>query len=381
MTERAQARNDAPRAWTLVAELTYACPLRCAYCSNPLDYERHPAELATADWCRVLEEAEGLGVVQVHLTGGEPLVRKDLEPLVAKARALGLYTNLVTSGVPLQRDRLAALRDAGLDHVQLSIQAAEREIAERVAGVAAFEHKLEVAAWIVELGLAFTLNCVLHRDNLDQVDDIVALAERLGADRLELANTQYLGWALANRGRLLPSAEQLERARARADAARRRLEGKMEILFVKPDYFGRYPRACMDGWGQRFLVVSPDGLALPCHAAHTIPGLVFDDVRRRPLAEIWASSPGFQAFRGEAWMRDPCRTCERRSVDFGGCRCQAYHLTGDAAATDPACVLAPTHALIEEARAARPPRGGADAPYLLRGPRQRPKGGPGQSSG
>jgi len=358
----------APRPWTLVAELTYACPLRCAYCSNPVGYERHRAELATDDWCRVFAEAEALGVMQLHLTGGEPLVRRDLEALVARARALGLYTNLVTSGLPLDRARLASLRDAGLDHVQLSIQAADKEVAERVAGVESFEHKLRVAAWIKELELPFTLNCVLHRANLDEVDAIVALAERLGADRLELANTQYLGWALANRARLLPSAEQIDEARHRAEDARRRLDGTMEILFVKPDYFGKYPRACMDGWARRFIVVSPDGLALPCHAAHTLPGLAFENVRARPLAEIWESSPGMQAFRGEDWMPEPCRSCDRRAIDFGGCRCQAYHLTGDAAATDPACVLAPAHGLVEEARGRTEP----DEGYLLRGPLRSP---------
>jgi PqqA peptide cyclase len=339
----------APRPYTLIAELTYACPLGCAYCSNPLDLARHRAELDTDDWCRVFAQAEALGVLQLHLTGGEPLVRKDLELLVGQARALGLYVNLVTSGLPLERSRLAARKD----------------VAEAVAGVASFEHKLRVAQWIKELGLAFTLNCVLHRGNLDHVDEIVALAERLGADRLELANAQYLGWALANRDRLMPTADQLARARSVAAEAQERLRGRMAVIFVKPDYFGRFPRACMDGWGQRFLVVTPDGLALPCHAAHTIPGLRFDDVRARPLADIWRDSPGLQAFRGEAWMPEPCRSCDRRTLDFGGCRCQAYHLTGDAAATDPACSYAPAHRLIEDARGRGDAR--ADTVYLYRG--------------
>jgi pyrroloquinoline quinone biosynthesis protein E len=340
------------RPYTLVAELSYRCPLRCVYCSNPLEWARHRDELDTATWCRVLAEAEDLGVVQVNLTGGEPLVRDDLEALVAEARRLDLYTNLITSGIPLTRERLQGLRDRGLDSVQVSIQDVEPAASDRIAGLPSFGRKLEVARWVKELGLPLTLNTVLHRENLDRTPDVVALAERLGADRLELANTQYLGWALLNREALLPTREQLARARAVAAEARRRLRGRMEILFVTPDYYAEWPKACMDGWGRRFIVVSPDGLALPCHAAHTLPGLVFDNVRARPLAEIWTESAGFRAFRGEAWMPEPCRSCDRRAIDFGGCRCQAYHLTGDPAATDPVCALAPAHGLIEAARAA-----------------------------
>jgi pyrroloquinoline quinone biosynthesis protein E len=343
--------SEEPRPYTLVAELTYRCPLRCVYCSNPRDWAQHADALGTDDWLRVFREAEALGVVQLNLTGGEPLLRDDLEQLVEGARGLDLYTNLITSGIPLTRERLAELKRRGLDNVQVSIQDVTAAGSERIAGHRSFERKLEVARWVKSLGLPLTVNVVLHRENLDRVGEVIALAESLAADRLELANTQYLGWALANRRMLLPTREQLDAAREVARQARRRLRGRMEVLFVTPDYYADRPKACMDGWGRRFLVVSPDGLVLPCHAAHTLPGLTFDNARERPLAEIWQDSAGFRAFRGEAWMPEPCRSCERRTLDFGGCRCQAYHLTGDATATDPACSLAPAHALIEAARA------------------------------
>lgn len=348
--------TDAPRPYTLVAELTYRCPLRCVYCSNPLDFARHGDGLATDDWLRIFREAEDLGVVQLNLTGGEPLLRRDLEALVEGARALDLYTNLITSGIPLRRERLAELKRRGIDNVQVSVQDVTAAASDRIAGLRSFERKLEVCRWVKELGLPLTLNTVLHRDNLDRVDDVIALAESLSADRLELANTQYLGWALVNRDALLPTSEQLDRARELARAARKRLQGRMEVLFVTPDYYADFPKACMDGWGRRFIVVAPDGLVLPCHAAHTLPGLVFDTAKDRPLAEIWLSSSAFGAFRGEEWMPEPCRSCERRTIDFGGCRCQAFHLTGNAAATDPVCPLSPDHALVTDARrAARAP--------------------------
>ena len=331
--------SEEPRPYTLVAELTYRCPLRCAYCSNPTDWARHADALTTDDWLRVFREAEALGVVQLNLTGGEPLLRDDLEALVEGARRLDLYTNLITSGIPLTRERLAGLKSLGLDNVQVSIQDVTQTASDRIAGLRAFDRKLEVARWVKELGFPLTLNVVLHRENLDRVADVIALAESLGADRLELANTQYLGWALVNRRMLLPTREQLDAARDVARMARRRLQGRMEVLFVTPDYYAEFPKACMDGWGRRFLVVAPDGLVLPCHVAHTLPGLAF-----------WRQSKAFEAFRGEAWMPEPCRSCDRRAIDFGGCRCQAYHLTGDAAATDPACSLAPAHALVEAAR-------------------------------
>ena len=370
------------RPYTLVAELTYRCPLRCVYCSNPLDYDRHRDELDTETWVRVLGEAEELGVVQLNLTGGEPLVRGDLEAIVARARRLDLYTNLITSGVPLKRERLARLRELGLDSVQISIQDTAAEPSDRIAGHRSFERKLVVAQWVKALGFPLTLNTVLHRENLDHIEAVIDLAERLGADRLELANTQYLGWALPNRAALLPTRAQLARAREIAAAARARLIGKMEVLFVTPDYYTDLPKACMDGWGRRFIVLSPTGLVLPCHAAHTIPGLVFDSVRDRPLADIWGDSAGFNAFRGEDWMPEPCRSCDRRTLDFGGCRCQAYHLTGDASATDPTCRLAPQHSLIQAAREEAEVAAAGAAPLIYRAPEGRERwGGVGEERG
>ncbi len=357
------------RPYTLVAELTYRCPLRCVYCSNPLDYARHDRELDTATWLRVLREAEDLGVVQLNLTGGEPLLRDDLEVLIEEARRLDLYTNLITSGIPLTLDRLRAFRARGLDNVQLSLQDVEAETSDRIAGHRSFARKLEVAGWVKSIGLPLTLNVVLHRHNLDRVPEIVARAESLAADRLELANTQYLGWALLNRAALLPTREQLERARTVAGAARDRLRGTMEVLFVVPDYYARFPKSCMDGWGRRFMVISPDGLVLPCHVAHTLPGIGFESVRDRALAGIWNDSPGLNAFRGEDWMPEPCRSCERRKEDFGGCRCQAFHLTGDAAVTDPACSLSPHHAIVEAARAEADSLVTPPAPWQYRQPR------------
>jgi pyrroloquinoline quinone biosynthesis protein E len=332
----------------LVAELTYRCPLRCAYCSNPTTGAPGPA-LATADWLRVLDEAEALGVVQVHFTGGEPLLHDDLEALVERARQRELYSNLITSGLPLERARLERLRACGLDALQLSFQSARPGSSSAIAGVDAFAHKLEVAAWARALDLPLTVNVVLHRHNLDEVGEIVALAESLGAERLELANTQYLGWALDNRDALLPSAAQLEAARVVAREARERLRGRMELLFVLPDYQADRPRACMSGWGQRYLVVTPDGRAQPCHAAQVLP-IEFPDVRAASLDDIWHRSEAFARFRGGAGLAEPCRSCERLEVDFGGCRCQAYVMTGALDATDPACGLAPRHDLVRLAR-------------------------------
>jgi PqqA peptide cyclase len=334
-----------PRPYTLIAELTYRCPLHCPYCSNPP--RRTSETLPVEVWERTLEHAAALGVVQLHLTGGEPLLYRDLERLVARGRQLDMYVNLVTSGVPLTHTRLEALQAAGLDHIQLSIQDASQQASDAIAGARVFERKLEAAAWIRVSGLAFTLNVVLHRANIDHVAQIVALAEELGAHRLELANTQYLGVALANRGWLLPTREQIDAAFEVAAYERDRLFGRMEIVFVKPDYFGTTPRACMDGWARTYIHVTPAGMVLPCHAAEAIPGLVFDNVRDGSLADIWASSPALARFRGDTWMKDPCRSCDRRAIDFGGCRCQAYLLTGDATAADPACALSPAHGVIE----------------------------------
>ncbi len=340
------------RLYTLIAELTYLCPLRCVYCSNPTNLAAHPDRLKTGDWLRVFAEAAELGALQLNLSGGEPLLRKDLELLVEGAAKLDYYCNLITSGLPLERERLLRLKDAGLSSVQVSLQDSVPSEAERIAGRESFEQKLAVARWVKELGLPLTLNVVLHRQNLGRIAEIIALAEQLGADRLELANTQYLAWALENRSALLPSQEQLDAAREVAKAARERLKGKIELLFVLPDYYSDRPKACMSGWGKRYLLVSPDGLALPCHLAHTLPGLTFDNVLERSLNDIWQHSEGFAAFRGEAWMPEPCKSCDRREIDFGGCRCQAFHLTGNAAAVDPACGLSPQHDLITSARAA-----------------------------
>ncbi len=359
MSDDVAVSSAAPRPYTLIAELTYRCPLRCVYCSNPVALREQGEELQTGVWERVLAEAEALGVVQLHLTGGEPLLRPDLEALVARGHQLGLYVNLITSAVPLSRERLAGLQARGLCNIQISVQGVHERDAERIAGRAWLAQKLQAARWAGELGLPLTLNVVLHRENIAQVPELVELALSLGAERLELANTQYLGWALQNREALLPSAEQIERARAQAAEARARVAGRMELLFVLPDYHATRPRACMDGWGRRYLLVSPDGLVLPCHQAHTIDGLRFERVGEQPLSQIWARSEGLQAFRGEAFMQEPCKSCERRTLDFGGCRCQAFHLLGDAAATDPACELSPQHGLVRDARAraaAREPR-------------------------
>jgi pyrroloquinoline quinone biosynthesis protein E len=334
--------------YTLVAELTHRCPLACPYCSNPRDLVRAHDELTTDEWLRVLDEAADLGVMQVHLSGGEPLARSDLERIAARARERDLYVNLVTSGMPLERERLQRLAPS-LDCVQLSVQDAGAASSDRIAGLTSHAQKMRVAAWVKELGLPLTINVVLHRANLDGVEAIVAMAERLGADRLELANVQLVSWALANADGLLPGRTQIDRARVVAHDARERLRGRMEVVFVLPDWHADRPRACMDGWGRRFVVVAPDGAVLPCHAARSLP-LAFEGVRDGPLARVWREGKAMQAFRGEAWMPDPCRGCDRRTLDFGGCRCQAFALTGDARATDPACGLSPQHAIILLAR-------------------------------
>jgi pyrroloquinoline quinone biosynthesis protein E len=339
----------AERPFTLIAELTYRCPLRCPYCSNPTAYERRPP-LETRMWRRAFREAEDLGIMQVHLSGGEPLLRDDLEQLVGQAHDLNLYVNLITSGIPLDRRRLARLAAGGLNSVQLSIQAADAATSDRIAGIGCFHRKRDVARWVKEEGLPLTINVVMHRENLDTVDAVVGLAEEMEADRLELATVQYAGWAFLNARALLPSRAQLMRARGRVQEARARLSGRMEIVYVLADYYADVPRTCMDGWGRRYIVVSPDGLVLPCHAAHTLPGAKPSRIGDEALRDIWTSSELFQRFRGEDWMPAPCRTCDRRAVDFGGCRCQAFHLTGNPAATDPACALSSDHAIILQAR-------------------------------
>ena len=335
------------RPFGLLAELTYSCPLSCPYCSNPLNLADYRDELTTAEWQRVLTEAQELGVLQLHLSGGEPLLRRDVVEIVNSANELGLYTNLITSALGLSRRRAEQLRAAGLDHVQISIQADEPAVSDRIAGTPSFERKIEAARVVKKLGWPLTLNVVLHRQNIDRVAEILRLAEELEADRIELANTQYYGWAWRNRDALLPSKAQLERAEAVVRAARVRLQGRMDVIYVLPDYYSQYPKPCMGGWGKRQLTVAPNGDALPCPAAHALP-LPRASVREDSLARIWTESPLFQRFRGTDWMPDPCRSCHRREIDFGGCRCQAFQLTGDAARTDPVCHLSPDHRIVAE---------------------------------
>jgi pyrroloquinoline quinone biosynthesis protein E len=336
------------RPFGLLAELTYGCPLHCPYCSNPLELAAYADELTTGEWRRVLAEARELGVLQLHLSGGEPLLRRDLPEIVHSASELGLYTNLITSALGLTSRRAEQLRAAGLDHVQISIQADEPGLSDHIAGTPSFERKLAAARLVKELGWPLTLNVVLHRLNIDRVTQFLHLAEELGADRLELAHTQYYGWALHNRDALLPSSAQLERADLVVRAAHERLQGRMEVIYVLPDYYGRYPKPCMGGWGRRQLTVVPNGDVLPCPTAQTLP-LPRASVREHSLAWIWEESPLFQRFRGTDWMPLPCRSCDRREVDFGGCRCQAFQLTGDAARTDPVCHLSPDHGIVAEA--------------------------------
>lgn len=351
-----------PRPWNLIAELTYRCPLRCPYCSNPVDFAAIRDGLDTGAWRRVFAEAAALGCVHVGLTGGEPSARRDLPELVRAAAAAGLYVHLVTAGLPLRPEALPALRDGGLRSVQLSIQDADAAASDAIAGTESFARKLAVARAAREAGLALTINVVLHRHNLGRVAELVGLARELDADRLELAHAQYDGWAWRNRAALLPAREQVERAAEIVRAERARAT-RPEILLVLPDWFAGRPKPCMGGWGRRLVVVAPDGLVLPCHAARGLPGLEFWNVRERGLRAAWADAPGMNAFRGEAWMREPCRSCPERAKDFGGCRCQAFRLTGDAANADPACALAPEHAALARLRD-EPPAG---AGFLYRG--------------
>ena len=343
---------ETPRPFSLLCELTYRCPLQCPYCSNPLDFARHTDELGTEEWERILTEAAALGVVQAHFSGGEPLLRADAPQIIRRARELQLYTNLSTGGTLLTEKLAGQLREAGLDSLQVSFQDADAEHSDRMAGGApSFEKKLRAARLAKAAGFSLTLNVVLHRENLGRLEAIIALAEGLGAERLELANTQFNGWAMKNRAALLPSRAQVEHGAGVARAARERLQGRMEILYVLPDYFEPYPKACLHGWGRVFLTVAADGAVLPCQTAREIRGLKFENARERSLESIWFESETFCKFRGTDWLPEPCRSCPRKETDFGGCRCQAFLLTGDAAATDPVCSLAPRHHLIDRALA------------------------------
>jgi pyrroloquinoline quinone biosynthesis protein E len=346
----------------LLAELTHRCPLGCPYCSNPLELDSRDGELDADTWARVFREAAGLGVLQVHLSGGEPAARRDLSEITASARAAGLYTNLITSGVGVTAKRLAELADAGLDHVQVSIQDSDPRSADHIAGYeGAYKRKQELAAEVVKLKLPLTVNAVMHRANIEHVGEMVDLALSLGAGRVEIAHVQYYGWGLKNRAMLMPSREQVERAVKLVEDLRTRHHGRIVIDAVVPDYYARFPKPCVGGWGRRSLNVTPTGKVLPCHAAESIPELEFWNVREHSLSDIWIHSPAFNAFRGTAWMKEPCVSCPRREQDFGGCRCQAFALTGDAAATDPVCHLSPHRADVTALATVQ-----EDAPYHYR---------------
>src|SRR4051794_16881334 len=359
----------------LLAELTHRCPLRCPYCSNPTELTRVAQELDTETWARVFREAAALGCLQVHLSGGEPTARRDIVDIVRAASQAGLYTNLITSGVLTGETRLQALVEAGLDHVQLSVQDAEPGSADRIGGYrGGHAKKLQFAGLVHDAGLPLTLNAVVHRQNLDRLPDLIALALELGAGRLEVAHVQYYGWALANRDALLPTLAQLEVATTTVEAARRDLRGRLVIDYVVPDYYAKRPKACMGGWGRQFLAVSPAGRVLPCHAAESLPGFDFPNVREVSLRDAWENSEAFNRFRGTGWMPAPCQGCERAELDWGGCRCQAFALLGDAAATDPACALSPDHAVLSLAVDAA---AGAGEGFTYREPQKAPRpGGP-----
>ena len=332
----------APPLW-LLAELTYRCPLHCPFCYNPVGYANDRTELTTEQWFDVMRQARQLGAAQLGFSGGEPLLRDDLEDLVGEGRRLGFYTNLITSGIGLTEARLARMKELGLDHIQLSFQDSTREMNDFLSSTKTFDLKARVAKLIRQYDYPMVLNVVLHRFNLDHVERIIDMALEMGVDYLELANTQYYGWALINRAQLMPTQAQLVRAESVVNACRARIGNRMRILFVVPDYFEQRPKACMNGWGSVFLGIAPDGTALPCHAARTLPGIDFPNVRDTSVEAIWYASDAFSRYRGDAWMKDPCRTCADKDKDFGGCRCQALAMTGDAANADPVCAKSPRH--------------------------------------
>jgi PqqA peptide cyclase len=336
--------------YSLLCELTYSCPLQCPYCSNPVNFEHYTNELDTQEWQRILDEAAALGVVQVHFSGGEPLLRKDIVQIIKKARDLNLYSNLSTGGTLLTEKLVRELRSAGLDSLQISIQDADSLNSDYISGgLGSFDKKKKAALLAKNAGFPLTINVVLHKQNLDNIEAIIGLAEDIGAERLELANTQFNGWALKNRNLLLPTRTQVEHAVSVVESARLRLKGKMEILYVVPDYFEQYPKPCLYGWGRVFMTITSDGIVLPCQAAREISELQFENIRNKSLEKIWFESESFCIFRGTDWMPEPCRSCPQKVIDFGGCRCQAFLLTGNAAVTDPVCSLSPHHTLIEQA--------------------------------
>jgi PqqA peptide cyclase len=358
----------APPMW-LLAELTYRCPLHCAFCYNPVDYALNRNELSTEQWLDVLRQGRQLGAAQLGFSGGEPLLRDDLELLVAEGHRLGYYTNLITSGIGLTEQRIAAFKAAGLDHIQLSFQDSSKEMNDFLSSTRTFDLKARVARLIKQYDYPMVLNVVLHRYNLDHVERIIEMALEMGVEYLELANTQYYGWGMVNRAQLMPTREQLERAEAVVNACRARIGSRLRILFVVPDYFEARPKACMNGWGSVFLAVAADGAALPCHAARTIPGMTFPQVTEQSLKQIWYESEAFNKFRGDAWMKEPCRSCDDKHKDYGGCRCQALALTGDAANADPVCSKSPQHGdivhIVRQAQASQVDAG-REAPLVFR---------------
>lgn len=339
-----------PQPLSLIAELTHRCPLHCLYCSNPIEMQKAAEELTTEDWRRVFREAAELGVLHMHLTGGEPLVRKDLAELIAAGREAGLYVNMITSGIGLTEERLTELVDAGLEHLQLSFQDLDEASANHIAGTKAHAIKLALAPVIRRFPIAFTVNLVVHRMNLERLEQFIAMAEELGPERLEIAHVQYYGWALKNRSLLIPTEEQVHRSLEVIAAAKERLQGRIQVDSVFPDYFGSFPKACVGGWGRQMMLIDPVGQALPCHAAAVIPNLTFDNVRAHDLGWLWRESSAFQRFRGDAWMPQTCLACPRKERDFGGCRCQAFLLTGDPDAIDPVCRYSPDHPLLQTLR-------------------------------
>jgi PqqA peptide cyclase len=356
--------TGAPLPIGLLAEITHRCPLQCPYCSNPLQLERRSAELDTATWKRVFTEADELGVLQLHLSGGEPTARADLLELVAHCARLGLYTNLITSGVLLDRDKLQALADAGLDHVQLSLQDIDPLNADHIAGFrGAHERKLKIGLAVVEVGLPLTINAVIHRGNIDSIERVIELAISMGARRIEIAHAQYYGWALLNRATLMPTEAQVMAAARQVEELRARYASVIVIDTVVADYYAEYPKACMGGWGSRAINITPSGKALPCHAAETIPELRFDNVKDLSLGEIWHGSSAFQAYRGLDWMEEPCLSCSRKETCRGGCRCQALALTGRVTAADPTCRLSEFHDQIRSRAVAESAAGRDDFSY------------------
>ncbi|MFT5395739.1 MAG: pyrroloquinoline quinone biosynthesis protein E [Gammaproteobacteria bacterium] len=343
-----ETKSDVKPPLWLLAELTYRCPLQCPYCSNPLEIAKYQNELSTEDWVRVMQQARKMGATQLGFSGGEPLVRPDLEELIQEARGMGYYTNLITSGVGMDEARIKRFKDAGLDHIQISFQASDEELNNFLGGTKTFQHKKEMARIVKAYEYPMVLNIVIHRKNIDQIRDILEMTVELEADYVELASTQYYGWSRINVDQLLPTREQLARAEIVAKEYQERMKGKSRIIYVIPDYFENRPKPCMNGWGAIFLTIAPDGTALPCHEAGQLP-IDFPNVKDVSVEEAWKDSPGFNHFRGFEWMKEPCRSCDEKEKDFGGCRCQAFMMTGDAANTDPVCDKSPNHqALLDD---------------------------------